>query len=386
METPPDRPTLPAEHAVESPASDRTAAPAASRADSADGNRDRLSAALNGLVERGVLNSSQAAAVLTELTALPHQPQPKGARRLFAEVAGYVGASFVVGAAVLFLSEQWEPLGRGGRFSILAAMFVILFGSGLVVHRSAGASGHPWWGRQSGDNVRRRLSSTLLTGAAAAAGFAAYAGLDVSAEYDGGGTPPVDNAPLVASVAGLAVVIVGYLLARSGLGQLGTAVAAFTVYSTLLDRLGVENTGALGVGTLALGALWAVLAWKRLVAEHRFALTIAVAFGLVGAQTLALGNGQTENLIGYALTAVVAGICFAAYTQIREWVVLAGGVVGATLAVPEFLHDVTNGSLGASGVMLVAGLTLLAGSLAGLRLRRGSDHGAAPGWDMPDPS
>src|SRR4051812_30186821 len=97
------------------------AAPAASPADSADGNTDRLNAALEGLVERGVLNRSQAAAVLTELAGLPHQPQHKGARRLFAEVAGYVGASFVVGATVLFLSEQWEPLGRTGRFSILAA-------------------------------------------------------------------------------------------------------------------------------------------------------------------------------------------------------------------------------------------------------------------------
>ena len=62
-----------------------------------------------------------------------------------------------------------------------------------------------------------------------------------------------------------------------------------------------------------------------------------------------------------------------AYAQIREWVVLAGGVVGATLVVPEFLYDVTDGSLGASGVMLVAGVTLLAGSLAGLRIRRNPD-------------
>jgi hypothetical protein len=58
--------------------------------------------------------------------------------------------------------------------------------------------------------------------------------------------------------------------------------------------------------------------------------------------------------------------------------VLAGGVVGATVVVPEFLFDVTDGSLGVSGVMLVAGVTLLAGSLAGLRIRRHPDHGSAP--------
>jgi uncharacterized membrane protein YgdD (TMEM256/DUF423 family) len=58
--------------------------------------------------------------------------------------------------------------------------------------------------------------------------------------------------------------------------------------------------------------------------------------------------------------------------------VLAGGVVGATLVVPEFLYDVTDGSLGASGVMLVAGITLLAGSLAGLRIRHSPDPGSVP--------
>jgi hypothetical protein len=92
-----------------------------------------------------------------------------------------------------------------------------------------------------------------------------------------------------------------------------------------------------------------------------------------------LGESEAQNYLGYALTALVAGICFAVYTRIREWVVLAGGVIGATLVVPEFLYDVTDGSLGASGVLLVAGVTLLAGSLAGLRIRRAPDpEPAAP--------
>jgi hypothetical protein len=63
---------------------------------------------------------------------------------------------------------------------------------------------------------------------------------------------------------------------------------------------------------------------------------------------------------------------------VREWIVLAGGVIGATLVVPEFLYDVTDGSFGASGVMLAAGVTLLGASLAGLRIRRSVDPAAAP--------
>ena len=50
---------------------------------------------------------------------------------------------------------------------------------------------------------------------------------------------------------------------------------------------------------------------------------------------------------------------------------LAAGVVATTLVVPEALYDWTGGSLPAAGSLLIAGLTLLAASAIGLRLRRG---------------
>ncbi len=322
----------------------------------------RLTAALDRLVERGVLTRVQAGAVVQECGVPAGPPRPEGLRRRLVEIAAYLGASFVVGATLLFLGEEWDALGRTGRFLILAAMAVILFGSGLAVRSRAG------------DSVRRRLSSTLLTGGAAAAGFAAYVILDSDTrDY---ATP--DSAPFVASVVGLAVVVAGYLLAPSALGQLGAAVAALAAYGSLLDLLDVDELAVFGIGTLVLGAAWAVLAWRRLVGERRFALAVAVTLGLLGAQLVALDGTEIQDLLGYALTALVAGVCFTAYARTREWVVLAGGVVGATLVVPEFLYDVTNGSLGASGVMLVAGVTLLAGSLAGLRIRRNPDPGPRP--------
>jgi hypothetical protein len=171
-------------------------------------------------------------------------------------------------------------------------------------------------------------------------------------------------------VTGLLVVTGGYLLARSALGQLGIAVAAFAGYGAVLDALDAVDPVPLGLGAIALGVGWAALAWRRLVAEGRLAQAIAVTFGLLGAQLVVINDSEPVSYLGYVLTALVAAACFAAYTLMREWVVLAGGVVGATLVVPEFLYEVTDGSLGASGVMLVAGVTLLAGSLAGLRIRR----------------
>ncbi|MEU7905100.1 DUF2157 domain-containing protein [Actinoplanes sp. NPDC049118] len=363
MEQRSDRSAMPAEHAAEP-----VPAQATPGAGGADPSADRLHAALDRLVGRGVLDRAQAAAVVVEFAGLPRPSQAGGLRRLFGEIAGYVGASFVVGACLLFLGEQWDELGRTGRFAILAGMAVLLFGAGLAVRWSAAPPDRRWWRPSPGDDLRRRLASTLFTGAAGAAAFAAYVSLEsTTQDYQ----IFADDAPFAASVAGLVVVTLGYLLARTALGQLGMAVAAFAVYTTLLELLEVEHFPAvLGLGMLALGALWAVLAWRRLVTERRFGLAIAVTFALIGAQTVIAEGSETGNFLGYALTALVAGACFAAYAKIRDWVVLAGGVIGSTLVVPEVLYDVTDGSLGPSGVMLAAGVTLLTGSLAGLRIRR----------------
>ncbi|MBB4764210.1 DUF2157 domain-containing protein [Amorphoplanes digitatis] len=333
----------------------------------ADPDTDRLRAALGRLVGRGVLDDSQAAAVVAEFAGLPQPSRAGGLRRIFGEIAGYVGASFVVGACLLFLGDEWESLGRLGRFAILAGMAVALFAAGMAVWWNAMQADRDGRSASPGDDLHRRLASTLFTGAAAAAAFAAYASLESSTkDYEAYAA----EAPFAASVAGLAVVAVGYLLARTALGQLGMAVAAFAVYATLLELLDVPDYSALlGLGTIALGALWAVLAWRGLVAERRLGLAIAVALALIGAQFVVGESGHAWTVLGYVLTALVAGACFTAYAKIRDWVLLAGGVVGATLVVPEVLYDVTDGSLGPSGVMLAAGVTLLIGSLAGLRIR-----------------
>lgn len=382
MEMPNDRIVPPKEHAIgpaPDPAGPESTASTAMRARAPEAGGPeidvaRLAAALDRLVERGALDRVQAGAVVMEYRGLSGPPHREGVRRSLGEIAGYLGASFVVGATLLFLGEQWDALDRAGRFSVLAVVAVLLFGSGVAVRSRAVPAGDRWWSHWTGDSVRRRLSSTLLTGAAAAAGFAVYAGLEVTAPDTAAGDYPL----FAASLTGLAVVIVGYLFARSALGQLATAVAAFAACSSLLDLVNLDEPEAFGLGMLALGVVWVLAAWRRLVTEGRFALAIAVTFGLVGAQVVVLGDRQGETFLGYALTALVAGLCFTAYAWVLDWVVLAGGVVGATVVVPEFLYDVTGGSLGVSGVMLAAGVTLLAGSLAGLRIRRHPDQGAAP--------
>jgi hypothetical protein len=69
------------------------------------------------------------------------------------------------------------------------------------------------------------------------------------------------------------------------------------------------------------------------------------------------------------LTGGIALAALAGYLVSRASVHLATGVVAVTLVVPEALQDAFDESLGAAGVLLVAGVTLLGAGLLGLRLR-----------------
>ena len=74
--------------------------------------------------------------------------------------------------------------------------------------------------------------------------------------------------------------------------------------------------------------------------------------------------------------ALVAAAAFAVYVVRPAWPYLALGVVAVTLVVPEALLDWTDNDLGPAGAMLVTGMTLLAASLLGFRLRRDVGSGA----------
>jgi hypothetical protein len=66
----------------------------------------------------------------------------------------------------------------------------------------------------------------------------------------------------------------------------------------------------------------------------------------------------------------VAIACLALYRFERSLVLLAAGVIGVTIAVPEAVWDITNGAGGAAAILLIAGAVLLGASGAGLWLRR----------------
>ena len=280
-------------------------------------------------------------------------------RNRFAELAGYVGGALVVAAAAIFMATEWGNLSQGVRVGLLAGITLLLALSGAVLAFAGGGLAAL---RTDRGAVRRRLAGLLLTGAAVAA--AAAVGLQLARSL----SPENSTDLLFASLTMLLVSTVGYLVAPTVVGQLGTAVGAFTAVPWALDVVGDVEPIAFGLIAVALGIGWLALSEGGVWREAASARVIGCVLALVGAQ-IPVFDGQ-QPWVGYVATAVVAGAAFAAYVVRPSWPYLAAGVIGVTLSVPEALLDWTDGSLGAAGGLLVAGATLLGASLLGLRLRQ----------------
>lgn len=325
-----------------------------------------LETALADLVADGTLSQQQADRVAARLRstvlarpgsvpAQHHGGPPAPARRgRLAEIAGYLGAALLLGAAALFLTGSWDSLGQTARVVILGGLSAVLLCAGALV---AATSGQPV--RQLGndrDSARRRLVSVLWTFASASAAGAAGLGVD--------GWEVV-----AASAVGLLVGAVAYALVASAVGQLGMWLASIALVTSLVSEIGDDPAmPAYAVALVALGVAWVALGLTRVVREREVALTTGATIALIGAQLPVLSGDHPGA--AYALTSLVAVAGFTGYLRTRSWAVLGAGVLATTLVVPEALSDWTGGSLSAAGSLLIAGLTLLGASAAGLRLRR----------------
>jgi hypothetical protein len=123
----------------------------------------------------------------------------------------------------------------------------------------------------------------------------------------------------------------------------------------------------IGVSLLLVAVVWLALTETGVFHERTIARTFGVVLALLGAQVPALDG--THSWLGYLLTAAVALAGIVVYLRRAAWPYLAVAVLAVTLVVPEAVSDWTEGSLGAVGGVLVAGITLLGASLAGYRLR-----------------
>ncbi len=308
------------------------------------------------LVAAGLVESARAAeaAAVVDRALAPAQAAPgTPLRRRMAEIAGYVGAAFVVGAAGLFFANEWGTLGHDGQVAVLGGITLVLLAAALAVVAAGGRRALTLPAGQ----VRRRLASVLATAGAGTAGFTV--GLLVTGDGS--------EAVLAGAATALAVTLAGYRVTPSVVGQSGAAVASFVVITSGLDVLGATDQPVpMGLAVLALGLIWLALAETQVWHEVESGRVMSAVLVVVGAQLPVFGD---HSWVGYVATAVVGVAAFVGYVVRPAWPYLAAGVVALTLAVPEALTDWTSGSLGPAGILLATGVTLLVASLLGLRLR-----------------
>ncbi len=319
-------------------------------------------AVVTALVDAGLLEPARAdeadPVVSSVLGSAPSAAGPLGRR--MAEIAGYVGGAFVLGAGLLFFANSWSDLTLGERVGLLLVISLVLAAAGGVLAASAGGRAAL---RTSSESVRRRLTSVLMTGAAGSAAFGV--GLLLADRMDN-----QELGVTLAAGVGLVVVLVGYLLAPTTVGQLGAAIAAFVMVPSGLAGLSSGDdfsTVLFGSIVLAIGVVWLLATEEGLWQEVLSGRVIGLGLALVGAQIPIVSE---HEWVGYLLTALVGVAAFGGYLATRSWPYLAAGVIGLTVAVPEAVNDFSSGSFGAAGLLLATGVTLLVAALLGLRLRQ----------------
>ncbi|MBC6446225.1 DUF2157 domain-containing protein [Actinokineospora xionganensis] len=297
-------------------------------------------AALAKLVADGVLTAGQRDAVRGALTV------DSGVPRRVAEVLGYLGGGLVLAGTALLIGTSWEELSRGARIAVLLVSAAVLPAAGILI------AGGPQGMRPRVGTARTRVAGVLFGLTAVVGGITAAT---IATSHEG----------LWATATMLVLAGCGYLALPSltclAVAAVGSVAVAWQVVVELLDADAPWLAGTL----ILIGAAWGALTVAGVMRPAWAGYTVAAGIALIGAQ-VPLGSSEWTAW-GYLLTAAVAVAGLLAYRLTRSPVLLAAGVVGFTLAVPEAIWDWTGGSVGGAAIVLIAGAVLLA--LGGLSLR-----------------
>jgi hypothetical protein len=316
-----------------------------------------LAVTLDRLVGSATLSRAQADTIATQFHTDHTPPElappalPPSRSSLLSEVGGYIGAAFVVAAAMALTADHWNVFSKPGQVALLAvpALIMLIAAVALAVTAPGG------WVRDQPTGPRRRLVGVLVL---AGGGLLAGAAIVISGD---------EAADRVFPLVLLAVWGVGYGFTRGVVLHLGVASALSWAATALIDPSFGDDLWVDGVVLIITGVVWASLTAFGVIRERNLGIAMAGALAFSGAEALVDGE---LTWLGYLLLAALAAIGLAEYLRSRLLSALGVGTVALAVVVPQAVIDYTEGSLGAAGALLVCGLSIVAVSVLGMRLHR----------------
>jgi len=262
---------------------------------------------------------------------------PRSDRRArIAEVVGYVGAAFALGAVGLLVAEFWSELAVWARVALALVLTLVALGGGALLRSRPGAA-------------MDRLVGVLWT--AAVAGVA--------------------ERWLPTAVAGAAALAAGVLLlaGRHVLVQLATFIALGSAIAATLVAIAPLEPGPLAFGALITGgaAAWGLAGAGGWLGPRVSAEATGALFTLIGAQVLTASGWPRAALtlgIALALALVIASIPGG---RIH---LLYIGAFGLFVSVPRLVFELFADTLGAPATLLTTGVLLILMAVGLGRVRR----------------
>jgi Predicted membrane protein (DUF2157) len=306
---------------------------------------------LQRATESGVVTADQVAALLA-LAAAPPPPARAGGRALrgapvVIEIVGYLGAVLGMIGAAMLVGQFWDDMASWSRLALMGALTVGLWGAGAVVDESA-------------DAVLWRLRGFLWLLSSAAAAF--FAGLLAADVFD---WDPEPVALFVGSATALYAASLWRLRDRPAqyLAFVAGVIAALAGASAWID-----GPGMVGLVLWALGAVWLVVGWRRIVVPAAIALVAAPGLMLVAA---GVTGGSWESLAPLFGLVTAAGLLVGG-TVLKEFLITGVGVAGVFVYLPMSGAEYFGETIGVPIVLLATGVLLIV--LMVLLLRREAGH------------
>lgn len=263
-------------------------------------------------------------------------------KALIAEVAGYLGGAFILGAVITLINKHFDDFSRETKTGLFAVLAISLF---VIAHIL---------GTQT--PIKSRLSSVLGVGSA----VSTSGGMVMYFE--------MNDPPMKAFVAGALVANYFFFRNRNELLHLAAAgylfISSVTISATVTQATeDGRNLRLASVIWLALASIWMYLALNGYI-QRLLGLVLSSGLLFMGCQMLFI---QNLHAMSYIVSLIVVVILAKLFLVERAWPMLVSAILIITFSVAEIIAETLGGSIGAIAGLFIAGAILISTSLYAIR-------------------